>query len=67
MYGYKKRKGYRYTGEEYLPLKKTKRKSGGSKLKVVFKKGRKRWTKYFKSMASMKRAKAGLKTVGWRC
>lgn len=52
MYGYTKSK---------------KRKSGGSKLKVVFKKGSQRWTKYFKSMASMKRAKAGLKTVGWRC
>lgn len=44
-----------------------KNKRGGSKLRVVFKKGRKRWTKYFKSMASMKRAKAGLKSVGWRC
>ena len=47
--------------------KKRKRKIVKKNLKVVFKKGRKRWTKYFKSMTSMRRAKAGLKSVGWRC
>ena len=58
MYGRKKKK-YRST--------RTKRKSGGSMLMVTFKKGRKRWKKYFKNKTTMKRAKAGLKTVGWKC
>ena len=47
--------------------KRYKAKKRGSMYKVTFKKGRKRWMKMFKSMASMKRAKAGLRSVGWRC
>jgi hypothetical protein len=58
MYGRKKKR----------KVKKYKtRKTGGSMVSVLFKKGTSRWRKYFKSKASASRAKRGLKSVGWYC
>lgn len=45
----------------------TKKRGFRNKVKVVFKKGRKTWTKYFKSKSSAKRAVRGLQSkTNWK-
>ena len=57
-----------YKRKKKRKIKKYKaQKTGGSMVSVLFKKGGKRWRKYFKSKASAGRAKRGLKSVGWYC